>query len=461
MKVKKRNWFARQLESEQFTTKQIIGMLIPLILDQLFIYMIGLLTTSMISSSGEDSVTAVSLVTPVVTLITAVFTALSSWGAIVVAQYKGHGDREKLQEAIGQTIWICVILAVVLNGLIAAFASPLVNLLFGAAEEGVREKATLYLAGMAINTIVHSLRVATSAGLRGVGDIKHNLFGSILINVSYFIFCYIFINLLQWDIVGTLVAYFLARFLGLLSSLYFLFFQKNSQVHIRLSQMLKPKLTYLKSIWKLGIPFCAEEVFFNGGAILVSAYMVFLGTVSVAAHTIANSIFSTLYAPTMAVGILATTVIGQCIGAGRRDLAQWYGKKLILLGYGVALISLIAMLPMLSWIISLYQPQAETQSLVYQLLAIGIAGMILFWPVSNIMPSVLRAAGDAYFTTVASLIAMWVFRVGMGYVISIPMGYGIRGIWYCMIAEWVVRCIFYVLRYHSGRWLQKKTVVES
>ena len=77
MKVKKRNWFARQLESEQFTTKQIIGMLIPLILDQLFIYMIGLLTTSMISSSGEDSVTAVSLVTPVVTLITAVFTALS------------------------------------------------------------------------------------------------------------------------------------------------------------------------------------------------------------------------------------------------------------------------------------------------------------------------------------------------------------------------------------------------
>ena len=88
MKVKKRNWFARQLESEQFTTKQIIGMLIPLILDQLFIYMIGLLTTSMISSSGEDSVTAVSLVTPVVTLITAVFTALSSGGAIVVAQYK-------------------------------------------------------------------------------------------------------------------------------------------------------------------------------------------------------------------------------------------------------------------------------------------------------------------------------------------------------------------------------------
>ena len=131
-------------------------------------------------------------------------------------------------------------------------------------------------------------------------------------------------------------------------------------------------------------------------------------------------------------------------------------KKTDFAWHGVALISLIAMLPMLSWIISLYQPQAETQSLVYQLLAIGIAGMILFWPVSNIMPSVLRAAGDAYFTTVASLIAMWVFRVGMGYVISIPMGYGIRGIWYCMIAEWVVRCIFYVLRYRSGRWLQKK-----
>ena len=58
-------FLTRQLSTDQFTYKQIIGMTIPLVLDQLFIYAISLLTMSMISSSGQDSVTAVSLVTPI------------------------------------------------------------------------------------------------------------------------------------------------------------------------------------------------------------------------------------------------------------------------------------------------------------------------------------------------------------------------------------------------------------
>lgn len=459
MKQLESKFLDRHLSSDQFTYKQILGMLVPLILDQLFIYAISLLTTSMISSSGQDSVTAVSLVTPINTMIMAIFTAFSSGGAVVIAQYKGHGDQEKLQEAIGQTVWFVLLLAVCINGVIFFLAKPIIELFFGAAEPVVKEKASLYLAGMAINAIVHSLRVSATAGLRGVGDIKHNLFGSILINVSYFIFSYVFLNILKLDIVGTLIAYFVARFLGLLCSIYFLFFQKNGQIRIRVRQMLKPKKEYLKSIWKLGLPFSAEEVFFNGGAILVSSYMVLLGTVSVAANAIANSIFSTLYSPTMAVGILATTVVGQCIGAGRRDLARWYGKKLSMLGYVVAFLSILIMLPMMPWILSLYHPEAETLTLTWQLLWIGMSGMIVFWPVSNVMPNVLRAAGDAYYSTMTSMVAMWVLRVGCGYLLAITFDVGIRGIWICMIAEWAARCVLYLLRFKGTKWLSKKNVI--
>ena len=454
-------FLARHLGSEQFTHKQVLGMLLPLILDQLFIYAISLLTTSMISSSGQDSVTAVSLVTPINLLLIAIYTAFASGGAVVIAQYKGHGDQKRLQEAIGQTVWFVMVVAIVTNGIVLALSGPIIELLFGAAEASVKAKAKLYLGGMAINAVVHALRVGTSAGLRGVGDIKHNLVGSLVINISFFGFSFVFINMLHMDIMGTLVSYFLARFLGLLISLYFLFFQKNGQVRIHLKQALKPKVEYLKSIWHLGLPFSAEEIFFNTGSILVSSYMVLLGTVSVAAHAIANSVFTTLCAPTLATGILATTVIGQCIGAGRRDLARWYGKKLCALGYVIALLSILIMLPLLPGILSLYHPEAETLTLTWQLLWIGMVGMLAFWPISTIMPNVLRAAGDAYYSTIISLVTMWALRVGMGYVIALPLGFGIRGVWICMGAEWLVRCILYVIRYRGPKWLSKKAVMEE
>ena len=94
------------LASDLFTQKQVLGMLAPLILDKLAVYAIMLLTTSMISASGEDSVSAVSLVTPISHLALALFSAFGTGGAVIIAQYKGHGDEEKLKEAIAQTFWL-------------------------------------------------------------------------------------------------------------------------------------------------------------------------------------------------------------------------------------------------------------------------------------------------------------------------------------------------------------------
>lgn len=461
MKQISSKFLAKHLNSDQFTYSQIIGMMIPLILDQLFIYAISLLTTSMISSSGQDSVTAVSLVTPVNFMITMIQSAFCAGGAVVIAQYKGHGDQEKVQEAVGQTIWFSVCITTVMGLLVFFGARPIVEGLFGAAEPSVKSKASLYLAGMALNLMIHAPRTATAASLRGVGDNKHNLYGSVLVNVSYFLFSIVFLNWLKMDIQGTLLAYFMARMLGLLSSIYFLFMQKNGKVRIHIRQMLIPKKEYVKSIWRLGVPFSAEELFFNGGTILVSSYMVLLGTASVAAHAIANSVFTTLYAPLTAVGLLATTVIGQCIGAGRRDLAKWYGKKLIQMGYLVAIAFVLLMLPLLKPILSLYHPEPETLTIAWKLLAIGMTGLILFMPTSTIMPYTLRAAGDAYYSTAVSLVTMWGIRVGLGYLVSVPLGFGIQGIWLCMAAEWIVRSILFLARYAKGKWLTKKNVIEA
>ena len=78
-------------------------MLVPLIFDQFFISVIALLTTAMISSSSQESVSAVSLVSPLY-MIYAIYSAISSAGTVIIAQYKGHGDEEKMKKAAGQIV---------------------------------------------------------------------------------------------------------------------------------------------------------------------------------------------------------------------------------------------------------------------------------------------------------------------------------------------------------------------
>lgn len=449
------------LGSDQFSGSKILGMLAPLVLDQLFIYTIALLTTAMISSSGQDSVTAVSLVTPIVYLETAILIAFSAGGAVVVAQYKGHGDEEKTKNAIGQTVLIVFLLALIISLVYFFLAGPIIELFFSKAEETVKEKAVLYLRGMALNNLIHAPRVGVTAGLRGVGDIKENMKGSLLINVSFFFFCLFFINYLHLDILGTLISYALARFLGLLTSVYFLFFKPGGHIRISLKMVLKPMTSYLRTIIRLAIPFSAEEVFFHGGTILVSSYLVLLGTQSVAAHAILNAIFSTLYAPTVAVGLLSTTVVGQCIGAGKRELARFYGKRLVHLGYLISFFSVLVLSLAIPLIIRIYQPTPEAEALVKQIMTLGFAGVILLYAPSCIFPYVLKAAKDAYYSTFVSLASMWLLRVGLGYILCIPLQMGLLGAWAAMLLEWAVRFLLYGIRFHQGRWLSKKSVAEE
>ena len=73
---------------------------------------------------------------------------------------------------------------------------------------------------------------------------------------------------------------------------------------------------------------------------------------------------------------------------------------------------------------------------------------------SFIVPSSLRAAGDSKYTSVVSLLSMWLFRVALGYVLGILLNFGIMGVWVAMIGECGVRGIIFMIRFHGQKWYQ-------
>ena len=458
IKAKVDHHLSKQYGSTMFSHKEIMNMLLPLILDMFFITAINMLTTSMISSSSQESVAAVSMINPIATLVLCLLNAIAAGGTVIVAQYKGRGIEDKINEAAGHTLCITIGLAIAICALLILFASPIVILLYGHADPLVVSKAHEYLSGVSVSLVIYSVYSAVFAIFRGLGENKICLNLTLYINVSYFIFSYILINILKLDIYGTIWALILARLLGSFVSIYHLFLSKKRMLHLKAKEIFTFHMQVFQSMLKISIPFGSEQLFFYGGTILVQKYMVDLGTASIAANAIASSLFALAYFAPIAVGNLATTVIGQCMGAGKKDLVRWYGKKLIILSTFLTLISIAIFIPLIPWLTSLFHPEPETVPLIRKLLLIAIVPMPFFWPMSNVMPYTLRSAGDATYSSIVSLVTMWVIRVGAGYIAAIPLGYGIEGVWVCMSLEWVVRTVLFFIRYKDDKWLNKKTI---
>lgn len=456
--MKADGFLSSHLSSPMFTYSQILGMLAPLILDMFFINAISMLTTSMISSSSQESVAAVSMINPITTLVLCMLNAIAAGGTVVVAQYKGRGDEPRIVEASGHTILVTCTIALVFCTLFAIGASPIVNFLYGGADTLVIQKSIEYLFGVSISLIIYAVYSAIFAIFRGLGETKICLHLTIYINISYFVFSLIFINLLHMDIRGTVLALILARLFGAFASVYYLFWKRKRLLVMTSRDIFHFDPSILRAMFKISIPFGSEQLFFYGGTILAQKYMVPLGTASIAANAIGSSLFGMAYAAPYAVANLATTVIGQCVGAGRRDLARRYGKKLIHLGTVLVLLSLCVFIPLMPWLLQFFHPEADTIPLIYKLLWIAMVPMPFFWSMSNIMPNVLRSAGDAVYSSIVSLITMWIIRVAAGYIAAIPMGLGVEGVWICMSLEWLVRFILFYLRFRGEKWLNKHTI---
>lgn len=447
----------QQLSSKLFSYHEIFSMLIPLILDQYFINIISLLTTAMISSSSQESVTAVSLVNPLAMMIYSIFSAISIGGTVVVAQYKGRGNKEKIRKTAGQVILAAFLVAIFSCFILVLYSNMLVRWMFGSADPVVLNKARDYLIGVAISQIFLSVYMSVFAVFRGLGASKICLRLTIIINIIHLLASMLFLNVLHLDIFGTALSLNIARLFGSIMAIHLLMYPK-SMIRIKLSHILKPDAVILKSIFKFSIPFSLEQLFFNFGSILVQSYMVPLGTISVAANAIANSAFSLLYSASNAVSTLATTIVGQCAGAGDKVLTKRYGVKMIWLGTVILVLSIAILFPLMPLTLKLYHAPKETLSTIYTLLIIAVVPMPFFWSLSNIMPCVLRSAGDSIFGSVVSLITMWIVRVGLGYLFAITFSFGVQGVWICMGIEWGIRALIFYLRFRSDVWLMKKSI---
>jgi putative MATE family efflux protein len=440
-----------------FSRRFLYTLIIPLIIEQVLMVSIGMADTVMIASAGESAVSAISLVDSITILIVQLFAAFATGGAVVASQYLGNKDHASANAAAKQLILLSLLASITLLILCMPFRRQIISFIFGSIETSVLEGGATYFIYILLSLPFLAAYNASAALFRSMGNSKISLWVSLVMNLvnvagnAYFIFA------LHLGVIGAGLGTLLSRIIGS-AIILALLTDPTNQISVRNYRHWSLRWDMIKRILHIGIPNGIEGSVFQIGKLLVQGFIAAFGTASIAANAIANSVASFVNIPGGAIGLASITVIGQAVGAKRPDQAVFYGKKLLFAAYIAMIVVAIPVFIFAPKIVPIFNLSAEATELASNVIQSAMIFSSILWPTAFSLPNFLRAAGDAKFTMVVSMVSMWASRVGMSYLLAIVFGWGIYGVWFGMYIDWIFRSICFITRFARGKWKTKRVI---
>ena len=436
-----------------FSRDALIHLIVPLIIEQLLLMTVGMADTVMVTTAGEATVSGVSLVDNINTLIIQIFSALSTGGAVVVAQYLGRQETHSAKTAAKQLLYAMTGISVVLMILALIFRQHILSLIFGQVEPAVMDSALVYFLLTAAAYPFMGIYNAGAALFRAMGNSKVSMINSFIINVINILVNAILIFGFGMGAAGAGIGTLVSR---IAAAVIIMVMLRHPGLTVQVDDIFHFEFngSMIRRILFIGIPTGMENGMFQAGKLMVLNLITTFGTSAVAANAIANSISGVINVPGSAMGLAIITVIGRCIGAGDTHQAVHYTKLLVGCSYLSMLIMGSALFFSADFLVTLFNLSPEAMAMASQVLKFCAIANMLFWPMAFTLPNSLRAAGDAVFTMMVSLTTMFVCRVALSYVFACSWGFGLGllGVWLAMFCDWIVRAVCFLWRYWRGSW---------
>lgn len=442
-----------------FSRDALIRLIVPLIIEQLLLMTVGMADTVMVTTAGEATVSGVSLVDNINTLIIQIFSALSTGGAVVVAQYLGRQETHSAKTAAKQLLYVMTGISVVLMILALIFRQHILSLIFGQVEPAVMDSALVYFLLTAAAYPFMGIYNAGAALFRAMGNSKVSMINSFIINVINILVNAILIFGFGMGAAGAGIGTLVSR---IAAAVIIMVMLRHPGLTVQVDDIFHFEFngSMIRRILFIGIPTGMENGMFQAGKLMVLNLITTFGTSAVAANAIANSISGVINVPGSAMGLAIITVIGRCIGAGDTRQAVHYTKLLVGCSYLSMLIMGSALFFSADFLVTLFNLSPEAMAMASQVLKFCAIANMLFWPMAFTLPNSLRAAGDAVFTMVVSLTTMFVCRVALSYVFACSwgLGLGMLGVWLAMFCDWIVRAVCFLWRYWRGSWKKIRVI---
>ena len=441
----------------QFTRRELLNLIVPLLLEQLLMMLIGISDTFFASYAGEAAVSGVSLVNSFNTVFIYLFTALSSGGAVVISQYVGGRAPDKAGEAASQLLSISVVSSLVIAALTLACSRPLLRLLFGSVKPDVMDACETYLLISAYSYPALAVYNAGAAIYRSIGRTSVPMYVSTISNVINVLACMAGVFVMHAGVAGVAWPSLIARVFSAVV-ITACCFSRRLDVRYRLKWIWEWNAPMLRRVFSIALPNGAENGVHQLVKVALSSLVALFGTYQIAANGVAQSIWSLASLSGLAMGPAFTTVIGQCMGAGDTKAAAYYFKKLLnyTLWLSIAWNALVFVLTPV--FMHFYALSPGTKHLVVMLVLVNNVFNAVVFPYAGPLGNGLRAAGDVRWTMTVSIVLTVAVRLLCSWLLGVCLRLGVMGIAWGMNIDLAIRAVMFMKRLCSQKWQQFKVI---
>ncbi|MBR1410570.1 MAG: MATE family efflux transporter [Prevotella sp.] len=428
----------------------IVSLSIPSILAQISATVMFFIDASMVGHLGAKASASIGLVETTGWLMGGLASAANMGFSVQVAHFIGANDFEAARRVLRQSLVCCFIWALFIS-ITSVVISPYLPYWMGGSPDIARD-ATLYFAIIGVCGIFFQMEGLAGSMLKCSGNMKIPSMLNIAMCVMDVVFNYFFIYILDLGVMGAALGTGVAMLVTACLMFYFLMYRSKMLSLVGRSGSFRPQAETVSTAFKIGAPMGLQHMLMGSAQMVSTLIVAPLGTISIAAHSLAITVESLCYMPGYGIAEAATTLVGQGIGAGQKQLTRSFARMSVGLG-----ISVMTLMGVLMWVfapqlMSLMSPVDEVIALGSQVLRIEAWAEPMF-AAAIVCNGVFIGAADTVIPAIMSLASMWAVRLTLA--ASLAPKWGLRGVWTAMAIELTFRGSIFLIRLFKGRWADK------
>ena len=421
----------------------------PAIIAQLSSVLMQYIDASMVGHLGAEAGASIGIVSTCLWLLGGFCMACTSGFSVQVAHLVGADDFKSARSVLRQGLVSALVFSGA-NALLGLAVSATLPRWLGGGPD-ISGDASRYFLVVSLFLPAMQLDWMCASMLQASGEMKIPSLLNIGMCVLDVGFNYLFIYGLELGVVGAALGTGLAELVTALLMLYFLAV-KSPELNLRQDHgRFRPTRPVLDKALGISGPMALQNVLMRGAHIASTVIVAPLGTISIAANSFAITAESFCYMPGYGISDAATTLVGQSVGAGRKELARRFAWINTFLAMGIMAFLGFLMYLFAPQMMGLLTPDADVIDLGARMLrieAFAEAG----YAASIVAYGACVGAGDTKWPSIMNFGAMWIVRI-LPAVFLTPV-LGLKGFWIAMAVELNFRGLLFLVRLYRGRWLR-------
>ena len=431
--------------------KLILMFSLPLLVGNMFQQLYNMVDSIVVGNYvGKTALAAVGTAFPMIFMLASLFMGMGLGATIMVAQFYGAGDMEKVRKTVDTVYTSLVIGAVPLTLLGLAIAAPILQMMDVPAD--TYDMALTYIL-IVFGGIVGNLGYNINAGiLQGLGDSRTPLlFLAIACGINI-VLDLLFVVVFGWGVAGVAIATIIAQAASWVFGIFYINF-KYPEIHISLFRFRFDRELFFQVI-RLGIPAGVQQALFSIGVMVMQALVNGYGSDFMAGFNGANKLDTFGFMPVQSFATAVTTYVGQNVGAGNLERVKSGTKAALLLSCGFSVIIALVIIPLGPFFMRLFNSDPAV-------IAAGVAYLNRILPFYTMLAvmftlnGVMRGAGEMMVPMISSVVSLWLARIPAAYLLD--HFFGRDNIFFCYPFGWALGLAIVCWAFFRGRW--RKTAV--